>query len=459
MDTTLPLLLLLLPLIAALAARVLEPRHRLGAAVGLLAVTALATVVVVAITRPGDPTAVVIGRTLTLTALARGLLLLVYALTGGLFALHWFRPVSRSFVGVALALLSPLAAALLIAPLGLGLALLAVALALAAVALYGRRFAAAGAAWRAFLVGVLGLLPLLWVAWAQAAGQTGAALPLVLVLSTLLLLASFPFHSGLRGLARWSPPGALALALGPAQIIVVALLFGLLDLTPAARAAAEFQTALRGSALLAALLAAFLMHRERTWRGVLAGALLLDAGGLTLAALAPGAAGLAVALAALIGRTLSLLLIALGLSWPMGGERRANILRRVLLLYGSLSLLGLPLTPGFAGRWAQVLLLGAAWPWAAVLLVAALGVAGWAVWRVWRHEQDVPTALGVEPAPGSATGGLFPSHSDEVTLAGTTALLPVGRGEWIAALMLLGLSALLGLFPGLLTALAARLAG
>jgi hypothetical protein len=446
-------------LVAALAARLLECRRRVTAAVGLLTIAALAAMVVLALSRPGDPTALILGRTLTLTALARGLLLLIYSLTGGLLALHWFRPVSRSFVAVALALLSPLAAALLIAPLGLGLALLAVALALAAVALYGGRYAAAGAAWRAFLLGVLGLLPLLWVAWAQAAGQTGAALPLVMALSTLLLLGGFPFHVGLRSVARWSPPGALALALGPAQIVVVALLFGLLDLTPVARAAAEFQAALRGSALLAALLAAFLMQRERTWRGVLSGALLLDAGGLTLAALAPGAAGLAVALAALTGRTLSLLLIALSLSWPAGGERRADGLRRALLLYGALSLLGLPLTPGFAGRWAQVSLLGAAWPWAAVLLLAALGAAGWGVWRVWRREQEAPTTFEVKPAPGAATGGQHLSHSDEAILVGTLASRPVERGEWVAALILLSISALLGLFPGLLTALAARLAG
>lgn len=444
MDTTLPLLLLLLPLIAALAARIVERRRRVVAAVGLTSVAALAAVVIVAISRPGDPTATVLGRTLALTSPARGLLLLVYALTGGLFALHWFRPVSRSFVAVALVALSPLAAALLITPLGLALALLAVALSVAAVALYGGRYAAAGAAWRAFLLAVLGLLPLLWAAWAQAAGQGGVALPLVMLLATLLLLGGFPFHSGLRGLARWSPPGALALVLGPVQIVVVALLFGLLDLTPAARAATEFQTALRGGALLSALLAAFLMHRERSASGMLSGALLLDAGGLTLAALAPGAAGLAVALAALMGRTLSLLLIALGLSWPSGGKGRTNALRRALLLYGALSLVGVPLTPGFAGRWTQLLLLGGAWSWAAVLFVAALGVAAWTVWRVWSDEKNATVEAVLIPAPATV----------EASGAST-----VRRAEWFAALLLLALSALVGLFPALLTTLAARLAG
>ena len=435
MESRLPFVLLILPWVAAVVALVVGRWRRVAAAVGLVGVAALAALVVLAMSLPGDPTATVFGRTLTLTPLARGLLLLVYVLVGGLLVLHWFRPVSPSFASSALAVRSPLAAALLIAPPGLALALLSVALGLLAGALYGGRSEAAGAAWRAFLLGVLGLLLLLWVAWAQAAGQaSGAALPLVLLLATLLLLGGFPFHVALRGLAHWSPPGALALALGMGPVVVVALLFGLLDLAPTARAAAEFQTALRGSAVLSALLAAFLMSRERTWRGVLGGALLLDAGGLTLAALAPGAAGLAVALAALIGRTLSLLLIALGLSWPASDAGQAGRLRTVLLLYGCLSLLGLPLTPGFAGRWAQLSLLGAAWPWAAAVVLMALGVAAWALWRV--------------------------SPSSEGDVAGEAGSLPALQvGERIAALILLGLAALLGLFPGLLTALAARLAG
>ena len=95
----------------------------------------------------------------------------------------------------------------------------------------------------------------------------------------------------------------------------------------------------------------------------------------------------------------------------------------------------MPLTPGFAGRWAQLSLLGVAWPWAAVGVVAALGVAARALWRVWGDEER---ATGVVEASGPQA---------------------VGRAEWFAALLLLALSALLGLFPGLLTALAARLAG
>jgi len=434
-ESRLPVVLLILPWVAALAVLAAGRWRRAAAAAGLIAVAALSALVLLAISLPGDPATTIFGRTLTLTPLARGLLLLIYGLVSGLLALHWFRPVSPSFAASAVVVLSPLAAALMIQPPGLALALLAVALALLAIALTGGQPEATGAAWRFFLLGVLGLLPLLWAAWAQAAGQvSGAALPPALLLATLLLLGGFPFHVALRGLARWSPPGALALALGVGQIVVVALLFGLLDLIPAARAAAEFQTALRGSAVLSALLAAFLIARERTWRGALGSVLLLDGGALALAALAPGTAGLAVALAALVGRTLSLSLVALALSWTAGAGGRGGARRTALLLYGCLSLLGLPLTPGFAGRWAQLSLLGAAWPWAAAVVLAALGVAVWGLWRV--------------------------SQSNEGDVAGEVGSLPaLQAGERIAAAILLGLAALLGLFPGLLTSLAARLAG
>ena len=427
MEARLPLLLLLLPLVATPPALLLGRRPRAAAVAGLVAVAALLGVVAAAGFLVGESAAAVLGTTLTLTARARGLLALLYALVGLIFALHWWRPAGRAFVAVALAALSPLAAALLIAPAGVGPALLAAGLGLVAAALYGGRYEAAGAAWRAFALAVLGLLPLIWVAWAGAAGQaTGEALRLGLLLATLLLLGGFPFHIALRGLARWSPPAALALALGPAQVAVAALLLGLLDLTPAMRAAPEFQAALRGSAVLATLLAAFLLARERAWPGALGAALTLDAGWLSLAALSPGAGGLAIALAALVGRTLSLSLLALGLAWPAGGA--TGRLRAALLLYGGLSLLGLPLTPGFAARWAQLSLLGAG-AWAAVA-VAALAVAGWRLWQA-------------RPAAAPA--------ADKAAAA--------GRGEQIAAVILLAVAGLLGLFPGLLLALATRLAG
>lgn len=428
-----PIVLLILPLIAALGALVLGRRRRAAAAVGLASVGVLLALLWYAGRLPADAATAGIGPALILTTRARGPLLLVYVLVGGLFALAWFRPLGRSLVVVGLAVLSPLAAALMITPVGVAPVMLAVAQALLAVVVYGGRFEAAGTAWRVFVLSVSGLLPLVWVAWAAGAGETGGEMiPLGLSLATLLLMGGLPFHIALRGLARWSSPGALALALGVAQIAVAVTLLGVLDLTPAVRAAPEFQTAMRGSALLAALLAAFLLGREHTWHGAIGATLILDTSWLALAALAPGAVGLAVALAGLLGRTLSLLLIALGLSLPEGDTGAGRWLRRALLGYGCLSLLGLPLTAGFAGRWAQMGLLSA-WAWAPPVTLVALALAAWGLWRVARRPEGIPTTPYVSSAPG--------------------------HGDRIAALVLLGLAALFGLFPGLLYGLATRLAG
>ena len=446
MESGFPLIMLSLPLVAALLALALGRWPRAALGVGVVTLSLLTAVLWAASPTPGegllaDNQAAIYERRLALTPLVRGLFLFVYPTVAALLALGWVFPNGRVTPYAALAMLSPLAAALMVEPQGLGAVLLAVALALLLPALHDARFAAAGAAWRYYLLAILGLVPLIAVVWFQTGGQGGTAVA-ALLLATLILFGGFPFHIGLRGLARTASPAALALTLGVAQLGVVAFLLAVLDAEPAARAAAEFQTALRGSAALTMLLAAFLVRREGEWRGIIAGVLLLDAGFLLASGLAPGAGGLAVALTALAGRTLSLLLIAAGLGLPAGATsegsfwRRGTTLRLMLLTYGCLSLVGMPLTPGFAARWEQMAILAGGGPAAAALgglLVLSLAMAGWAVARQAREKAASATTT--------------------VTAAVVT------RGQWVTSLLLLGLAGLLGLWPGLLAAFAARLVG
>ncbi|MCQ8205908.1 hypothetical protein NP569_26850, partial [Vibrio parahaemolyticus] len=70
-----PFVLLILPWVAAVAALAVGRWRRVAAAAGLVGVAALAALVGLAMSLPGDPAATVLGRTLTLTPLARGLLL------------------------------------------------------------------------------------------------------------------------------------------------------------------------------------------------------------------------------------------------------------------------------------------------------------------------------------------------------------------------------------------------
>lgn len=458
METGFPLVMLALPPVAALVALLTRRWRRVTAGVGLAAVALLTLLLWLAAPGEGlfaDNTLTVYGRELELTPFLRALFLFIYPALGALFVLQWFRPAGRLLAPAALAVLSPLAVALMIDPPALGAAFIVAAAVVVVPALYAGRFANTAATWRYFLMTALALAPALVAGWFPA-GQAIAWGSLLL--ATLLLLGGFPFHIWMSGLARRAPMGAAALVLGLVQMGVAVFVLTMLDAAPAARASAEFQTALRWSAALTALLAAFQMSRAANWRELAAGALLLDAGFLLAAALAPGAAGLSIALAALAARYVSLLLLALGLRWPGGGgaglqtrsygwsgdggrggfQTRpygAAFLRLALLVYGCLSLIGAPLTPGFGGRWAQLAALAAApggvavWP--AALLALALG---------WATLSAVRAAFYPGPLPAPAA-------------------LPSARGERALALLMLAVAALLGLLPNALLGYATRLVG
>jgi hypothetical protein len=312
---------------------------------------------------------------------------------------------------------------------------LVVAVALLLPILYGNRPDAAGAAWRYFLLMVVALAPLLLTAGAGGA----AALPLAPLAVALLLLGGFPFFVGVGGVARTASPAALALALSVAQWAVLAFLLTLLDAVPSARASITFRTAIGWSAALTALIAVWMMGRAVDWRGLVAGATLLDVAFMLAATLAPGIDGLLIALPGLAARYLALALLTLGLSAPpprmAAGlslpERWWRVVRPAALWLGLLTLVGLPLTPAFASRWAQTALIGrAAGGGPAAVLTAAVALAAWIALR------------------------RAPLVSDDLPGSG-----PAGWGEVGLGLALLGLAALLGLLPDLLAGFVGRLLG
>ena len=295
-------------------------------------------------------------------------------------------------------------------------------------------------AWRYFLLAAVALAPVLLVASGSmiTTFPAGWSAPL---LATLILLGGFPFHIWAGALGRHISPVVAALVLGLLQLVVVSFLLSLLDSVPGARAATEFQLAIRWSAALTALIGAFAMARAIDWRGVVAGAILLDMGLLLPAVLVPGTDGLMIAIPALIARYLALLLVGLGLAGRLSIEEPARLgrlpalLRPALLLYGLLSLIGLPLTPGFAGRWAQLAVVGqSGGMWPTLLLVFALAAATAAIVRMTRHR--------------------LAATAESATIVGTFSAFEFGLMLFLAVI-----STLIGLFPGLLIGLAARMLG
>lgn len=443
METGFPLVMLIGPFVAAVAALIAGRYRRVSAAVGLVALAILTLLLSLAAPGTGllgDNTAGFFGRAAMLTPFVRSLFLFIYPAMGALFLFAWFRPLGRALVPAGLALLSPLAAVLMVSPIGLGAVLLVVAAAFVVPILHDGRFEAAGAAWRFFLIVTVAASLLMLT----ATGQIGGGYPLswfAPLLAAIMLLGGFPLHIWVEGLTRRSSAAAMVIVLGLMQFVVVTFLLVLLDSTPAARASTEFQSTVRWSAVITAMVASFQMIRAATWRDIAAGAVLMDMGFLLLATLAPGAGGLVIALPALMARYLGLMLVMLGLTGLVAAgastrwERISAALSPAMLIYGCLTLLGLPLTPGFAGRWAQLNAVGqGSGSLAVVLLIAAAAIGAAAVWRAALRRPETDE---IDRPPLPAASGV----------------------ETTAAAVILALALLAGLFPNVLTGIAARMLG
>jgi len=296
----------------------------------------------------------VYGRSLLLNDIGRALfqgLLLLLAVTFGLTAV-W--PEESAFVPFSLAAISPLAAMVMIRPYALGALFLALAVVVLAMAMQADRRADTGAAWR-YLVMVVLALPFFllagWLADTPAAFPWGAAR--VLAVAAILVLGGFPFVMWVRPAARQVSVLLRPFLFGGAQLAVMAFLFSWLLAIPGWQADPGFQNWLRWSGLLTVLLGGLLAAAARELPDVLPSLLLLDLGMGLLTLLLPGMAGWETAVSVLTARSISLLLMGLG--WLLLGGRGEGAAQRpwaaALWLYGCLSLLGLPLTPGFAGRW------------------------------------------------------------------------------------------------------------
>lgn len=383
METGFPIVMLTLPAVAAAIAVVLSSRRRSTAIVGLLA--SLLMTLLLWLAEPGtglfaDNSVIFFGRDIVLTPVVRAVFLFIYPAFGVLALMSWFRPLGRMVIPSGLAVLVPMAAALMVTPVAFGAVWLMIVAATLLPALYGGRYKAVPAAWRAFVLISLSILPLLMTASPPVSGWPRPWLgPLLMA---LIIFGSFPFHIWVNGLSRRTTPAALALALGLAQIVPVVFVLLLLDTVSAAKDATAFQAMVRWSAALTALFAAFQMGRSSEWTALVGGALLLDAGFLLTATIPTGVDGLMIAIPALINRYFSLLLI----SYATGRRARPAEpsffgrfkwrLSSLLPAYALLSLIGLPLTPGFAGRWAQIMVVGqGAGFWPPFLLVASLMVA------------------------------------------------------------------------------------
>lgn len=402
-----PLLLLAGPLLGGAATTLLRRWPRVAGLIGCLLAVILWRWLAVTATAPagalfaGDEW-LVLGRQFLLTP---GLRLLLGGLIGSvavLCVLTVFLPQGGLFAALLLLLISPLSAALMVRPFAFSLVALLVAAALLAVLIQGDRAGSTLAATRFLaLMGVA--LPLMLAAeWMLSSGQstmlgTGSRL---LLIGLIVWLAGFPAHIWLAPLLDEAPPLVTVVVAALLQVVFVILAWQIMVATPTLAESDAFLAVLRLSGGAVIVVGGGLALLSRGAGRLLADLLLLDVGALLLVFGSADAPPLAAPLILLGGRFISLLLATCGLALLRRSETiawRAAPAGNLLFVVGALSLLGMPLTPGYVGRWTAVNVAAADSLWLAALLLAgsAAGLVGVLRWLAGTRSE----AIVVEGSP------------------------------------------------------------
>lgn len=342
------------------------------------------------------------GRVAELTPGVRSLLLWLYPALALVFLLAWLQQEATAVIPSTLGAMSFLSGAFLVEPTSLGIILLIGVAVMLLPVMNGRTSTqhpnAAAAGLRYLLFTTLAVPPLLLVNWLVESGQGAQSSALFgFLLASLMLLGGFPFSVWVTAVTRQAFLAALPLTLALIQTGIVIFLLTILNTAPPLGRGEPFQQLLQWSAAATALLAALLLQRAADWREVIGRLVLLDMGLLLLALAVPNPDTIQAALWLLAGRFASLLLACTGLSlWqrqgatggfapdPDNGRRAPWSI--ALLIYGCLSLLGLPLTPGFSGHWLVLTQATSATPipWLTAAIFLALALAALALLRrIW----------------------------------------------------------------------------
>jgi len=466
-----PLLLLILPLVMAGVVYILLRWASLSA---LLAVgTALAlgiAVVTLPLDQPVQPflfwgeerqiamgeTVTFLGRELVLEQADRMAMAYLFFTAAGLFCLAWRSAPHSLLFPMGLGLLSLLSGALLIRPLIYAALLVEIAAALSVFALQaeGQPPTLGGLRYLTFTTLALpGVLVTNWLLerYALMPDEIGllSMSATLLAISFALLLGVVPFHTWVPAVASDSVPlvGTFVLTVGNGAVWF--LLLDFLETYPWLSTHPHFGSLFSTAGLVMVVVGGLLAPAQRRLGPVMGYGALVDSGGALIALGMHSRLGLTLALLSLLVRPFGLALMAIGLSGlraRSGDDDSFDALRGLgwkapwstaALIFGGLSVAGLPVSAGFVWRWALYRALAPASPDSALLLfLAGLGV----VVGVWR-------ALSVLLVrPRSPEGGGNPQSTSEGWLTAAVVAVAIMACVWV------------GLFPQILAPLAARLA-
>ncbi len=464
-----PLLLLIIPLVMASIVYILLRWVSLSA---LLAVgTALALGIAV-VTLPLDQPVRVyfwgerqiamgeavrfLGRELVLEQADRMAMAILFLTAAGLFFLAWRVTPQPLLFPMGLGLLSLLSGALLIRPLIYAVLLIEIAAALSIFALQAEGQSPTRGGMRYLTFTTLALPGVLVTHWLldryvltpDDVGLLNTAAALLAV-SFALLLGVVPFHTWVPAVAGDSVSLAGTFVLTINNGAVWFLLLDFLETYPWLNTHPYFGSLFSTAGLAMIVVGGLLAPSQRRLGPLMGYGALVDSGGALIALGMHSRLGLTLVLLSLLVRPFGLALMATGLSGLRarnGDDDNCAALRGLawkapcstaVLIFGGLSIAGLPVSAGFIWRWSLCRALMPSSPGSALLLLlAGVGV----MVGVWRGL----SALLVRPR--LPEGERFPRVTSEGWL---TAVVVV-----VAILACVGV----GLFPQVLSPLAARLA-
>ena len=374
-----PLLLVGVPLAAAVVTFLLRRFITLTA---LIAALVPVTAAIWALQSPFSEPQAILGRTIVLGGGDRIGIAYLFIVSAAIFIGVWRSTPGWSYYPIALLILSALAAALIIRPRPqlneiypsfiYSALFMAIASALAVFPLQGGKPGVASSVLRFITLMTLALPALLMADWTLSqftqnpdSREIAQASITLVALGFALLLAVVPFHTWLPAVSSEAPPLSTAFVLNVLLGAVWILLLDVLNENRLIVEDARMLELLRGAGLVMAALGALLAWAQRDFGRLLGYGALADMG-VSLFAVGIGSrAGLAAAFVVVIGRSISIGLMSMGMA--LARERHGDDAFTTLsglawrlpwtslaIIVGGLSLAGFPPLAGFAGRWGIV---------------------------------------------------------------------------------------------------------
>jgi formate hydrogenlyase subunit 3/multisubunit Na+/H+ antiporter MnhD subunit len=391
----------------------------------------------------------VFGHFLILTEGLQSLFGLVFSGLGLLFLLSLWRPEGQYFVPASLAALSPMMLALMIRPLALGALIFFIAVFFLGITIQSNRAGRTQGAWRFVVLMFLAVMLLSAGGWMADTGQPGLQemAGQWLAVAFLILLAGFPFHIWLQPVLEIGRNLTLVWLLGLAQILSIGFIYEWLAAYPIVQTTTPFRLLIQWSSGLTALTAGALAMTMAAPRRLLGSLILLDMSVSLALLLVPVEIGGNTAVLLPLLRSFSLLMVILGREGLSSGTQpdqdwrglaRKRPAAALVFGFGLLSLLGLPLTAGFTGRWAAVLWVGREADVSFWLLAALLLAMGGGIYGVWHALSPLILPEETAAVEHQSTGlqiGLWLSLAAGILLAVTSIGLTIAQnlaGAWLS---------------------------